>query len=209
MFYNNNIITLIFIGVNDIQGFVTVALATAAGGEGDLASDRLSHLRTVVSGFASLIYEVKESDDFHVLKERCRVLWDALAKNKGLPELLVMSNISIIHLFMVIIMQVSCNNDIEWYKSIKDTQGSVETTSFGQMTNILKYGTYRVGFKENAQSVHDLISVSLSQRHQKLFKVRYTLDELRDLESKLVLICGNMADNRAEVDHYLNVSFKS
>ena len=91
---------------------------------------------------------------------------------------------------------------------MKETQGSVETTSYGQMTNILKYGTYRVGFKKNAQTVHDLITVTLTQRYQKLIKTRYTLDELRDLESKLVLICGNKADARAEVDHYLNVCAK-
>ncbi len=103
-------------------------------------------------------------------------------------------------------MQRSCNDDIEWYKSVKDTQGSVETTSFGQMAHILKYGSYRVGFQKNARTVHDLISVTLDQRYQKLVKVKYTLDELRDLESKLVLICGNSADNRAEVDHYLDVS---
>ena len=88
---------------------------------------------------------------------------------------------------------------------MKETQGSVETTSYGQMTNILKYGTYRVGFKRNAQTVPDLITVMLTQRRQKLFKSKYTLDELRDLESKLVLICGNKSDTRAEVDHYLNV----
>ena len=76
-------------GVNDIQGFVTVALATAAGGEGDYASDNLSRLRTVGSGFASLIYEVKESDGYVQLKERCRSLWEALEKNRDLPVLLV------------------------------------------------------------------------------------------------------------------------
>ena len=101
---------------------------------------------------------------------------------------------------------MSCNDDIEWYKSVKETQGSVETTSYGQMSNIIKYGTYRVGFKKNAQTVHDLISVTLSRRCQKVVKWKYSLDELRDLESKLVLICGNKAENRAEVDHYLNVS---
>ncbi len=68
---------------------MTVALATAAGGEGDLASDKLSNLRTVGSGFASLIYEVKVSDDYQMLQERCRSLWDALAKNSKLPQLLV------------------------------------------------------------------------------------------------------------------------
>ncbi len=101
---------------------------------------------------------------------------------------------------------MSCNNDIEWYKSVKETQGSVKTTSYVQMSNILKYGTYRVGFKKNAQTVQDLISVTLSRRCQNVVKRKYSLDELRDLESKLVLICGNKAENRAEVDHYLNVS---
>lgn len=42
--------------VNDLQSFVTIALATAAGGEGDLTKDKLSNLRTVGSGFGALIY---------------------------------------------------------------------------------------------------------------------------------------------------------
>ena len=81
----------------------------------------------------------------------------------------------------------------------------METTSYGQMTNILKYGVYRVDCQENAQTVNDLITVTLTQQRQNLIKTGYSLDELRDLESKLVLICGNKADTRAEVDHYLNV----
>ena len=77
-------------GVNDIQGFVTLALATAAGGEGDLAHDKLSHLRTVGSGYASLIYiKGRERDDYKMLMERCTSLWEALDKNHHLPELLV------------------------------------------------------------------------------------------------------------------------
>ena len=84
----------------------------------------------------------------------------------------------------------------------------METTSYGQMTNILKYGAYRVGFIEpdaDAQTAHDIITLTLILSHKKLAKTKYTLDELRDLESKLVLICGSKADTRAEVDHYLNV----
>ncbi len=82
---------------------MTVALATAAGGEGDLASDKLSHLRTVGSGFASLIYEVKESDDFRMLKDRCKLLWDALAKNSDLPKLLVRQTFSTQNRFISVI----------------------------------------------------------------------------------------------------------
>ena len=75
--------------VHEIQSFVNVALATAAGGEGDLSHDRLSHLRTVGSGFASLIYNFPESAGFVQLKEACKSVWDALEKNENLPKLLV------------------------------------------------------------------------------------------------------------------------
>ena len=68
---------------------MTVALATAAGGEGDLVHDKLSHLRTIGSGFAPLIYEVKEADGYKRLMERCRTLWEALKKNPKLSDILV------------------------------------------------------------------------------------------------------------------------
>ena len=75
------------------------------------------------------------------------------------------------------------------------------------MGNILKYGRYRVGAppSNSAETAHDLISMKLTVKGKTLHKTSYSLDELRDLESKLVLICGNKADARAEVDHYLNV----
>lgn len=46
------------LGVEDLQSFVTIALATAVGGEDDLTKDKLSNLRTVGSGFRALIYEL-------------------------------------------------------------------------------------------------------------------------------------------------------
>ena len=92
---------------------------------------------------------------------------------------------------------------------MKDTQGSVEVTSYGQMRNILQYGRYQVGTTVQSKPVHgihDLISLKLILRDKKVSKTLYNLDDLRDLESKLVLITGSKAENRTEVDHYLNVS---
>ena len=48
--------------------------------------------------------------------------------------------------------------------------------------------------------------MKLNTPKDKVLKTFYNLDELRDLESKLVLITGSKAENRTEVDHYLNVS---
>ena len=42
-------------------------------------------------------------------------------------------------------MQKGCDKEIEWYQSVKETQGSVEVTSYGQMNNIYRYGSYTIG----------------------------------------------------------------
>ena len=100
---------------------------------------------------------------------------------------------------------------MEWYKSVKKTQGSVEVTSYGQMDNIFEYGCYNVGIKQPfiAKNHSDLVSLHLKERIndvKHLAKKSYNLEELRDLESKLVLITGNNADNRKKVELFINVS---
>jgi len=91
---------------------------------------------------------------------------------------------------------------------IKDTQGDIERTSVGQMENIQKYGSYMVGSSrpQTFQSIHQVIHLTLEERDKPLHKKSYSLDDLRDLESKLVLITGSKAENRKEVDQFLDVS---
>ena len=102
-----------------------------------------------------------------------------------------------------------CNQQLEWYKSVRETQrGSVVVTSFGKLRNILAYGRYRVG-SHSMQTVHniqDMINLELENTGKQLPKTSFSLDNLRDLESKLVLITGSKAENREEVDQFLNVS---
>ena len=101
-----------------------------------------------------------------------------------------------------------CKQQLEWYKSVKETQGSVEVTSFGKMRNILAYGCYSVGSKspQAAHSIHEMVHLKLENTGKLLSKTNFSLDDLRDLESKLVLITGSKAENRKEVDQFLNVS---
>ena len=102
---------------------------------------------------------------------------------------------------------MACNEELEWYKSVKETQASVEVTSFGQMNNIFQYGCYTVGSVESkiCQNYHEVIHLSLKERKKRLTKNSYNLEELRDLESKLVLITGSKAENRAHVDTFIDV----
>ena len=75
--------------VNELQKFVNVALATAAGGEDNLAHDKLSNLGVVGSGFQSLIYRLPKDAGYRELSEQCETVWEALDNNPNLPTLLV------------------------------------------------------------------------------------------------------------------------
>ena len=70
------------------------------------------------------------------------------------------------------------------------------------------YGCYKVGFNvgQPFHDIHDMIQLKLVNTPKQLPKTSYSLNELRDLESKLVLITGSKAENRNRVDKYLDVS---
>ena len=78
-----------FLDVSDLQNFVTIAVATAAGGEDVFTRDRLSNLRTVGIGFATLIYKLPPDCGYKELVKRCNSLWVALSRDKKLPQLMV------------------------------------------------------------------------------------------------------------------------
>ena len=89
--YNNEGIThviIIFTEVNDLHKFVSVALHTAAG-EGDLSSDRLSHLKMVGSGFGPLIYGLIADSSFESFRQKCKDVWTAVEQAPTLPIFMV------------------------------------------------------------------------------------------------------------------------
>ena len=75
--------------MTDLVNFVTIALATAAGGEGDMTTDLLSYLRTVGSGFGPLIYRLPQNASYQTLQELCKTLWVTLKTAPSLPGMMV------------------------------------------------------------------------------------------------------------------------
>ena len=75
--------------VSDLQNFVNISLATAAGGEDALTRDRLSNLRTVGSGFGALIYDLPSDAGYQKLVGRCKTLWETLDSAPNLPQMMV------------------------------------------------------------------------------------------------------------------------
>ena len=78
------------------------------------------------------------------------------------------------------------------------------------MKNINQLGVYQIGSIKYGRlpSRYEAIHVRLRQPTEKvsLPQYVYNLDELRDLESKLVLIAGPESIERKEVDKFLDVS---
>ena len=80
------------------------------------------------------------------------------------------------------------------------------------MRNINQLGVYQIGSIKIGRlpSRYDAIRVRLRQppasEKVSLPQFMYNLDELRDLESKLVLIAGPESSEREEVDKFLDVS---
>ena len=75
----------------------------------------------------------------------------------------------------------------------------------------MEYGCYEVGVKQPVicKSQNEVISLTLKMtkdEEEKHLKTSYSLEDLKDLESKLVLITGRNADNREMVDLFVNVS---
>ncbi len=88
----------------------------------------------------------------------------------------------------------------------------MQVTSYEQMDAIIEYGCYEIGIKEPiiCKSQNKIISLTLElnkEDQEKHLKTSYTLEELQDLESKLVLITGSNDENRKKVDLFVNVSF--
>ena len=84
------IMVLVYVGdINNLQNFVNVSLATAAGGEDDLTRDKLSNLLTVGRAFGPLIYRLPSDASYQTLQQRCETLWDTLKQTPTLFILLV------------------------------------------------------------------------------------------------------------------------
>ena len=75
--------------VKDLQNFVNISLATAAGGEDDYTRDKLSNLWTVGSGFEALIYRLPSDAGYQTLVDRCKTLWETLRSAPNLLNMMV------------------------------------------------------------------------------------------------------------------------
>uniref|UniRef100_A0A1X7TN16 Uncharacterized protein n=1 Tax=Amphimedon queenslandica TaxID=400682 RepID=A0A1X7TN16_AMPQE len=154
----------IFPDLNAMETFIGVVLDTLAEG-GDEIQDKLTNLSELCSKFSSLIYHFDQTKTISLKK----VFEDTYKKLSDLDD--------------PVALVENCTNDFEWYKRIGELQGSIEQGAVTQMRNINQHGSYSIQSIGDSHECKVELSIVWDKEHLTL-----SIDDLNELESKLVLI---------------------
>ncbi|TNN72678.1 E3 ubiquitin-protein ligase rnf213-alpha [Liparis tanakae] len=174
--------------INELKVFVD--LASISAGENDMDVDRVACFHDAVLGYSSMLYELKPDSGFQVFKEVLKKLWGALKNDGNLPKKLRDSA-----------------RHLDWLKTVKDSHGSVELSSLSLASAINSKGIYLI----SAQGVKKLnldtaLKLQIPEEHDEGQQMRcYSLEDLRELQNKLMLMSGKGDQGQNEVDHFAEV----
>ncbi|XP_021096800.1 E3 ubiquitin-protein ligase RNF213 isoform X2 [Heterocephalus glaber] len=176
-------------GINELKVFVD--LASISAGENDIDVDRVACFHDAVQGYACLLYDLDRTAGFEVFMKHLTELWKALDNDPNLPRKL----------------RDSARN-LEWLKTVKESHGSVELSSLTLAKAINSKGIYMIKAPKSGQKISPdaVLSLMLPESHGGLEEVRsYSLEELKDLLNKLMLMSGKKDHNNEEVERFSEV----
>ncbi|RVE69570.1 hypothetical protein OJAV_G00079000 [Oryzias javanicus] len=174
--------------INELKVFVD--LASIYAGENDMDVDRVACFHDAVLGYSSLLYEIKPDSNFNAFKEVLKKLWKAFANDQNLPKKLCDSS-----------------RHLEWLKTVKDSHGSVELSSLSLASAINQKGIYLInGQKAKKLSLDTALKLQIPEEHEDSHQMRdYSLEDLRELQNKLMLMSGKGDQGQKEVDRFVEV----
>ena len=100
---------------------------------------------------------------------------------------------------------------MDWLQSVKTSHGSVAMSSLLEAKTINEHGIYNVGCHNEDES-SSLVSEQLTLPNVIKLRVptgnsrEYTIDDLKDLQSKLMLIAAKASHGKQDVDRFVDVS---
>ena len=152
--------------LNELKTFVDISLTTCGGNPVDV--DRITCLSSVCTNFAPIIFQIDENTNYETLIARCRQVIESVERNKELTKLL---------------RQVGEN--VTFWEEMKRSHGSVEETTLMQLDSIINSGIFllKVGQSLN---LCDILNLSVDRENGE--KRIYTLEQLREFRSKIMLV---------------------
>ncbi|XP_032900200.1 E3 ubiquitin-protein ligase rnf213-alpha-like isoform X1 [Amblyraja radiata] len=168
---------------------VFVDLASISAGENDMEVDRVACFHDAIMGYSPFIYGLQQKTDFKTLRTSVEEIQKALFSDPKLPAKLVDSA-----------------RYLEWLKTLKECHGSVETSSMSLAAAINNKGIYTVGNIEPQHkgklSLGDVLRLHLCDESTDELKV-YALQDLEELQNKLMLMSGKRARGKEEVARFM------
>ncbi|KAJ7989846.1 hypothetical protein DPEC_G00308720 [Dallia pectoralis] len=174
--------------INELKVFVD--LASISAGENDLDVDRVACFHDAVLGYSSILYELKPDAGFHGFNDVLKKLWRALDNDNNLPKKLR-----------------DTARHLEWLKTVKDSHGSVELSSLSLASAINKKGIYIISAQNQKKLCLDsALKLQIPEEHDEGLEMRhYSLEDLRELQNKLMLMSGKGDQGQCEVDLFSEV----
>ncbi|XP_018410444.1 PREDICTED: E3 ubiquitin-protein ligase RNF213-like [Nanorana parkeri] len=172
--------------VNELKVFVD--LASISAGENDMDVDRVACFHDAVLGYSPLFYDLKREFGFDSFMLCLEKLWKALQSDPKLPEKLKDSA-----------------RHIEWLKTVKESHGSVELSSLSLTTSINKKGIYIIRAPKDKKKITLESVLNLVLPENKENSRLYTLEELKELLNKLMLMSSKGEQGNMEVDKFSEI----
>uniref|UniRef100_A0A8C4TA23 RING-type E3 ubiquitin transferase n=1 Tax=Erpetoichthys calabaricus TaxID=27687 RepID=A0A8C4TA23_ERPCA len=163
---------------------VFVELASISAGENDTEVDRVACFHDAVMGYAAFLYDLTTSSDFEQFMACAKKVWKSLDRDPNLPDKLR-----------------DLNSSLYWLQELQETHGSVEQSSLSQVAAINSEGVYHIKGDQDQQKKRSLSSL-LQLRVNKRY---YNLDNVLDLQKKLMLMSSKREQGKEQVNMFMQV----
>ena len=108
-------------------------------------------------------------------------------------------------------LQIDTSRQLEWLKGLEKSHGSVAKSFLMEAKAINEHGVYLVGCvsEDVEKSIETLTLDAVIRLKLPADEKRFTLDDLKDLQSKLMLIAAKASHGKEDVDRFVEVRLLS
>ncbi|CAK6965023.1 E3 ubiquitin-protein ligase rnf213-beta isoform X3 [Scomber scombrus] len=167
---------------------VYVDLASISAGENDTEIDQVACFHDAVMGYAPLLYSLSPHAGFEEFMNCAKQVWETQNRDEKLPDKLRESS-----------------RLLNWLQGLKETHGSVEQSSLSLASSINAHGVYHIGWsdeKTEKRCLQNMIKVTVRQGKE---EKSYRLEELLELQNKLMLMSSKGEHGREQVNRFTEV----
>ncbi|XP_036938207.1 E3 ubiquitin-protein ligase rnf213-beta [Acanthopagrus latus] len=167
---------------------VYVELASISAGENDREIDQVACFHDAVMGYAPLLFSLSSQAGFQEFMKCAQQVWETQSRDEKLPDKLREST-----------------RLLNWLQTLKETHGSVEQSSLSLATSINAHGVYHIGWIDQStekRCLQNMVQVTVKTDE---VEKSYKLEELLELQNKLMLMSSKGEHGREQVNRFTEV----